>query len=306
MEYVHTLDELKELQALPLPDKIALSKLRIVEWYEHHNGKVCVSYSGGKDSTDLLKLVRELYPEVPAVYVDTRLDYPEVREHVKATENVIWLKPDMNFREVIEKYGYCYPYKEAANVIYCARKGAHWANNYFQGLNADGSESPFKRRFIKWHWLLDLPYKISDQCCDVMKENPMKRFHKQNGLAPYVGLMTAESWRRQRAWLRTGCNSFSTGMSKPLSVWNEQDILRYIVENGVKIPSVFGEITEDEKGKLKTTGEKRTGCIFCPIGAHLDKPNRFERMKETHPALYRYCMTELGLDEFLTAVGVPH
>ena len=65
--------------------KIALSKLRITEWYEHWQGKVYVSYSGGKDSTVLLKLVRELYPEVPAVYVDTRLDYPEVRAHVKAT-----------------------------------------------------------------------------------------------------------------------------------------------------------------------------------------------------------------------------
>ena len=89
-------EDLKYLQNLPLSAKIDLSKLRIVEWYEHWRGKVYVSFSGGKDSTVLLKLVRELYPEVPAVYVDTRLDYPEVREHVKNTENVICLKPEMN------------------------------------------------------------------------------------------------------------------------------------------------------------------------------------------------------------------
>ena len=93
--------------------------------------------------------------------------------------------------------------------------------------------------------------------------------------------------------------------------------MRYIVEHDVKIPSIYGSIVDkktnsvplfgfDDKCVLETTGEKRTGCIFCPIGAHLHKPNRFQRLKETHPELYQYCMTELGLDKFLTAVGVPH
>ena len=39
----------KELQHLPLSDKIALAQLRIKEWYDHWEGKVFVSFSGGKD-----------------------------------------------------------------------------------------------------------------------------------------------------------------------------------------------------------------------------------------------------------------
>lgn len=42
---------------------------------------------------------------------------------------------------------------------------------------------------------------------------------------------------------------------------------------------------------LKTTGCHRTGCMFCGYGCHLDKaPSRFEQMKETHPAQYKWIM----------------
>lgn len=67
MEAIHTVERLAELQALPLDRKIQISQARIIEWYQKHNGKVIVSFSGGKDSTVLLHLVRTLYPDVPAV-----------------------------------------------------------------------------------------------------------------------------------------------------------------------------------------------------------------------------------------------
>ena len=302
----YTKEDLKRLQSLSLEEKIAMSKLLITEWYEHWQGKVCVSYSGGKDSTVLLKLVREVYPEVPAVYVDTRLDFPEVREHVKATDNVVFLKPEMSFREVIDKHGFCYPSKEVARHIESARSGNIAALKRFEGKNADDTENIFfERNYTKWKYLIDLPFLISDKCYNIMKEKPLVRYQKEMGLKPYMGVLASESFRRRYAWYQTGFNSFSNNKSKPLSIWTEQDILRYIVEHKVKIPSVYGDIVE-VKDKLQTTGEKRTGCIFCPIASHLEKKNKFQRLKESHLSLYNYCMSELGLDEFLTAVGVAH
>jgi len=54
-------------------------------------------------------------------------------------------------------------------------------------------------------------------------------------------------------------------------------------------------------------GEKRTGCIFCMFGVHLEKePNRFQRMAKTHPKLYNYCMNKLGLKEVLKYIGVEY
>ena len=45
--------QLRDLQALPLKYKIMITQERIREWYEHWDGQVYISFSGGKDSTVL-------------------------------------------------------------------------------------------------------------------------------------------------------------------------------------------------------------------------------------------------------------
>lgn len=74
---MHTNEELKQLLQMPLADKITMSKVRIAEFYEHYDGNVVVSFSGGKDSTVLLHLTRSIFPDVKGVYCDTGLEYPE-------------------------------------------------------------------------------------------------------------------------------------------------------------------------------------------------------------------------------------
>lgn len=102
----HTKSELAQMQSLPLKIKIQMTKRRIREWYEFWDGQVYVSFSGGKDSTVLLHMVRELYPDVEAVFVNTGLEYPEIQKFVKTFDNVTILRPKMRFDEVIKKYGY--------------------------------------------------------------------------------------------------------------------------------------------------------------------------------------------------------
>ena len=120
---LHTIQDLKMRQALPLDIKVSMTQQRIREWINEFGVEgVYVSFSGGKDSTVLLHLVREMYPDVPAVFVDTGLEYPEIREFVKTFENVEWLKPKMNFKQVIQKYGYPFISKEVSECVYGARK----------------------------------------------------------------------------------------------------------------------------------------------------------------------------------------
>ena len=88
------------MQSLPLESKVLMTERRIAEWIERFGEDgVYVSFSGGKDSTVLLHMVRRLYPNVPAVFVDTGLEYPEIREFVKTIDNVVWLRPKMNFKK---------------------------------------------------------------------------------------------------------------------------------------------------------------------------------------------------------------
>ena len=119
---VHDAKRLEELRALPLERKIQISQTRIIEWYNHYHGNVVVSFSGGKDSTVLLHLVRSVFPNVKAVFSNTGLEYPEIQRHVMRIDNVDIVRPSMRFDEVISTYGYPLIGKEVAEAIYYARR----------------------------------------------------------------------------------------------------------------------------------------------------------------------------------------
>ena len=119
---VHDAERLKELQSLDLNYKIMITQARIIDWYEHYNGNVCVSFSGGKDSTVLLHIARKIYPDIPAVFSNTGLEYPEIQKFVKSFDNVDIVTPSMNFGQVITEFGYPIIGKEVAEAIYYARR----------------------------------------------------------------------------------------------------------------------------------------------------------------------------------------
>lgn len=122
MNDVHDAQRLLELQALPLDRKIQITQARIIEWYQHYNGNVCISFSGGKDSTVLLHIARQLYPDIPAVFSNTGLEYPEIQKFVRSFENVDIVTPSQNFSQVVYEQGYPLIGKEVAEAIYYARK----------------------------------------------------------------------------------------------------------------------------------------------------------------------------------------
>ena len=153
----------------------------------------------------------------------------------------------------------------------------------------------------------DIPVPISHYCCQVMKKAPLHTFQKKSGLHPILATMADESRVRRQAWLRTGCNAFegNNPKSQPMSFWTEQDVLQYIVENGIEIASVYGDIVSvdadwneydprfvmNDGCKLKCTGCQRTGCIFCAFGFQSERgETRFQRLARTHPRQYEYCM----------------
>lgn len=118
---------LRELQALPLEAKIALTQVRLDEFYCGYGGGLgyghaYVSFSGGKDSTVLLDIARKRYPDIPAVFSNTGLEYPEIRQFALSHENVEVVAPKMRFDEVISEYGYPLIGKEVAEAIYYARR----------------------------------------------------------------------------------------------------------------------------------------------------------------------------------------
>ena len=305
-----TATDLKQAQALPLEAKIVKTELRIREFYDHFNGEVYVSFSGGKDSTVLLDIARSLYPDIPAVFFDTGLEYPELKEFVRTIDNVEIRRPNRSFRQVIEEFGYPIISKRIAGYVYTAKRDPNSVRA--KTLRGEIPTKTFGFGDGKWAYLVDAPFNISDYCCDVMKKQPAHKYQKETGRYPIIGTLAEESISRRNIWLQQGCNAFNTAepISRPLSFWTEQDILQYIQDKNLPYASVYGDIKKNRKGKLETTGEDRTGCIFCAFGCHMEKePNRFQLLKKTHPKLWEYCMKPwdeggLGMKEVLDYIHI--
>lgn len=171
--------------------------------------------------------------------------------------------------------------------------------------SVDGSK--FER--AKYKDLLYVDFRVSAHCCDIMKKKPLHEYSERTGRKPIIATMAVESMLREKDWLKSGCNAFDSKYpsSRPMSFWTEQDVLQYIKQEKIPIASVYGDIIYelepdqmriedfgievDGTEKLTTTGCDRTGCIFCAFGCHLEKePSRFQRLKETHPRQYEYCI----------------
>ena len=299
---------LKLRQSMPLQDKIRFTERRIEEWVKEFGVNGCyVSFSGGKDSTVLLHIVRNLYPEIEAVFVDTGLEYPEIRSFVKTFDNVTILRPEMRFDKVLETYGYPIIGKEVSQCVDEARKGYQYQIVKLRGQRKDKDGNKSRYNYDKWEFLLNAPFKISNKCCNVMKKKPVHKFYKETKKAPIIATMAEESQLREQHYLQTGCNAFKNKIptSTPIAFWTEQDVLEYIDTYKIPIASVYGEVIKTDK--YYTTGCQRTGCMFCGFGCHLEKyPNRFQRLAKTHPKQYDYIINTLGMGEVLDFIGVEY
>ena len=280
-----TIDELKMRQNLPLNLKIRMTETRIRQWVDAYGTDgVYVSFSGGKDSTVLLDIARRLYPTIPAAFVDTGLEYPEIRAFVKTFDRIDWLKPKKMFKQVIEDYGYPFISKEVSDKVYGAR---HYLRSLKEGKNPkyasfladllgidrrEDKDNPDYQALVKgnvrlamlkgeypgkdgkkssydmsrYQFFLDAPFEISAKCCNVMKKGPAHAYAKQTGRKPITAQTAAESRLRLTNWLQHGCNGFDmkSPISNPMSFWMEQDVLQYIKERNLPICSVYGNITE--------------------------------------------------------------
>lgn len=270
---------LRARQAMPLEAKVIMSTTRIREWIARWGWEnVSVSYSGGKDSTVLLHLVRSVSPSVRAVFSCTGLEYPEILDHVRATPNVTWVRPKKTFQAVIEQYGWPVVSKRVSQYVHQARTTR---SEYLRNMRIRGSRI-WARIPSCWMHLLEAPFQVSHACCAWLKQKPLRQV-KDN---PFVGVMASDGKSRELDYVTHGCNLYDAKMpiSRPMSFWTSRDVWDYIHAHELPYSRIYD------------MGYSRTGCMFCSLGLHMEtRPHRFDLMKRTHPKLFDSIMNRIGL-----------
>jgi 3'-phosphoadenosine 5'-phosphosulfate sulfotransferase (PAPS reductase)/FAD synthetase len=299
--------QLKQLVSLAPNLKLQRTERKIYDFLGGVGWQAYVAWSGGLDSRVMLDVIRRMGigpNRVPAVFINTGLEYPEVLEVALRHANVV-LRPEMSFGQVVKKYGYPVIGKKAAQHISEVRSAYRKGNRdsatvrlRMTGITTAGKHSPLGKISEKWKHLCEAPFEVSPKCCDVLKKGPAKAYEESTGKHPMIGMRVCDSNNRERAFLHNrqgSCNSFGERPSSwPLAIWTDEDIWWYIRKFNLDYPSLYDH------------GATGTGCYACMFGIHMEKgENRFQRMFTTHPKHWRQCMDGFGCRKVMEYIGLP-
>ena len=200
----HLIDGVKEYVDMPFPDKLAISQVIIQRQLGDLAHNVAVAFSGGKDSLVVLSLVRQYYSDVPVLFNNTGVEWPEtiryVRELRKSWDlDLIEARPSRTFWNCVEEYG--------------------WPGGSKRGKNL----AP---------------------CCYWLKEKPFTRAIKDNDwLGYFTGTTAVESYARMfNARDRGTCYRLKhEGVIKinPILWWTPADVWSYIDDQGLAYNSLY-------------------------------------------------------------------
>lgn len=256
---------------------------RIKRDYERCQGKIYLSFSGGKDSTVLGELIKmaELPTDIPFVFCDTGIEMEAIRNFVKEFDypNIVTVKPKKPFPLIL---------KEDGKPV-CSKMKSQFLGRYQvylkdgrdpmgiqmtrQLISGEAENGNIKKGFrsnnalaLKHFNLLwpDLEYKISSKCCDFLKKEPFQRYAKENDMSGvFMGVRNQEGGARSMVYRECVQIRIKRGREEvtsfPIIDWTDENIEEFINYFGIKVSIAYTKY-----------GLDRTGCAGCPFGKILD------------------------------------
>jgi 3'-phosphoadenosine 5'-phosphosulfate sulfotransferase (PAPS reductase)/FAD synthetase len=271
----------RQRYSLPMEAKLVLTQQRIKDFYNHFDGKVFLSFSGGKDSQVLAEIIRNMpspYNSIELVFFDTHNENPSVFAIVERY-GAKRLESPLTPKQVIEKVGYPLFNKEVANVIDDIQRGVKYTNNPNAKRRAQIDE--IKNKYADF---INSPLRISDKCCDELKKKLSHGYARNSGKKPIIATLAIESRNRMISYLNHGCNTFEGAYIKstPMGMWSRKDVLEYIAKNNIQIAQCYGAEIKD--GECILHGCKQTGCMFCGFGKGVNFA--YKILKSKYPEYY--------------------
>jgi len=192
-------------------EKIKYTRSIIRKAYEEFGDRLSVSCSFGKDSVLVLYFAREVYPDIPVLWANTGVEFPETVKFARklAEEwnlNLIEVKPIKTFWQCVKEYGFPWPRKVKTR---------------------DGYKAPGTPR-----------------CCYYMKEKPLaNKIHELGIKATLTGLTWDESYNRKWALIKNGDWFFSKKRGywfiHPIAYWNSYEVWKFIEENSIPLNPLY-------------------------------------------------------------------
>ena len=296
--------ELKQRQSLPLDCKILKAIKTLENFYDMYDGEVYIS-TGGVDSTILRWIAKQSLKTQDIECVCVGACEPTGNLKLNHERGDTILKPVILKRNgqniiatkewVIQEYGYPLISKEVAMKLsrYLRTKSDETKNKRLYGyIGRNGKRITAGMIPKKYQELIYAPYEFSEKCCDYTKKKPLKVYEKVTGKHPITGEMACESFDRQNEYLKHGCIMHDKKRPKctPLGPWLSEDIAKCAKFKNIEISTEYGQVIVDKNNHYIYSGEQRTGCDICGFGIIHDF-NRFERLKENKPNIYKRMMS---------------
>lgn len=300
------------------------------EW----NKEVIIAFSGGKDSTVLLDLVLKVHKKIKSnIYIVPtyayEITFPEtllfikqkidlIRKTNDKVKELVFQKPKLPWNQILKEKGYPIFSKQTSVLLNRIKrvKSKNGLTKWIFKIDTSKFGLSKERLFLLDDNMKEFPknihdeyfsgihekdYIYSEKCCDYIKGGI-----KHTKKPCFVGTMASESGLRKNSWINFGCNIISKNkmISRPLSIWNSNDIWKYVYKNKNEItinPKYgFDNNAINWEYSIKKLKYQRLGCISCPYGAHLEKENnRFETLLKESPELYNAQVIKTGMYKIL-------
>lgn len=268
---------------------------RIESLYDQTNGACYLGFSGGKDSTvvlALIKLCEELgtIPKnaIPALFANTKIELDVTYKFVRWCKdnwygNIVILEPNKPFAQVIKEFGKPCKSKIRSKLLKAYHFGSMQHPEYL--IDKKYMRSAISDKDLH---LLHPDFKImtSPQCCNEMKKKPFKKYAKEHAIRGYfTGERLAEGGARSAQIKKRVANGkpICTTLSgdyivkQPIVDWSDEMIAMFIERYNVPLSEAYTRY-----------GMTRTGCAGCPYSKDIVK--ELEVMKEFEPNRYKACM----------------
>lgn len=244
-----------------------------------------ISYSGGKDSTVLSWLIDKalLNNKIPRVYCNTGIELNEVVNFVKEQQKkdcrIKIINASVNIKDALNEKGYPFKSKEHSHKVHLLQQGSNSESvlKYFNFI--ENKNSRFNcPKVLMYQRENKLNFKISDECCKILKKQPLEKWSKENKKEiAIVGIRQAEGG--QRAIVKN-CLFYHHDKLKRFSplLPCDNDFIDYLIKTfNIEICKLY----------KPPYNFSRTGCKGCPFNIDIQK--ELEILKKYFPKEEKQC-----------------